>query len=43
MLFWVEGQQYTKAKLEELMLSVGFKNIKHLKTVGYWSVVYGEK
>jgi len=43
MLYWVEGQQYTKGKLEELLLSVGFKNIKLLKTVSYWSVVYGEK
>jgi len=43
MLYWVDGQQYTRAKIEELMLSVGFKNIKQVKTSGYWSIVYGEK
>jgi len=43
MLFWTEGQQFTFAKLAQMMTSVGFKDPKKIDTVGYWSVVYATK
>eukprot|EP01129_Flabellula_baltica_P010737 TRINITY_DN4570_c0_g1_i2.p2 TRINITY_DN4570_c0_g1~~TRINITY_DN4570_c0_g1_i2.p2 ORF type:complete len:198 (-),score=51.89 TRINITY_DN4570_c0_g1_i2:2-595(-) len=43
MLAWCDGQQYTFKKLEEILLSVGFKNVRYAHTAGYFGAVWAEK
>lgn len=43
MLFWTEGQQYTKSKLFGMLQEVGFVEPTNRSTVGYWTMTMGRK
>lgn len=43
MLTWCDGQQYTFEKLQEMLISTGFKNVKFTLTSGYFGCVWAEK
>jgi len=43
MLFMCDGQQYSFAKLSEMLQKVGFKDPQQVKTVQYWSMTYAKK
>ena len=43
MLFWTEGQQYTKEKLYEMLSRAGFTSVACTETIGYWSITTGVK
>ena len=38
MLFWTQGQQYSREKLQEMMEKAGFLNFFSISTTGYWSL-----
>ncbi len=43
MLAWSEGQQFSGPELTELLSEAGFINIEVIPSIGYWSLVSGEK
>lgn len=43
MLYWTEGQQFSKKEIAELLKKAGFKKIKIKNYFGGWSLVIGEK
>ena len=43
MLVWTEGQQYRFEELQEILEQTGFKNIRRIQTMPYWSAVIAEK
>ncbi|MDA1266914.1 MAG: methyltransferase, partial [Planctomycetota bacterium] len=43
MLVWTEGQQYSEAELEALLIGAGFGAIERRATAGYWSLMSGTK
>ena len=43
MLLWTEGQQFTAAELEALLLEAGFRDPQTRATFGYWSIVSARK
>jgi hypothetical protein len=43
MIFWTEGQQYTKQKLFDMLKETGFVDCGNRATIGYWSITYATK
>lgn len=39
MLYWTEGQQYSRPQLERLLASAGFVGVQEETTTGYWSLI----
>lgn len=39
MLYWTEGQQYSRPQLERMLVAAGFADVMESRTTGYWSLV----
>ncbi len=43
MMVWTEGQQYSAAELDELLVEAGFEEVICTPSTGYWSLVSARK